>query len=113
MLLLLCTETDPHVIITNPRRNAQTFDDRERRVGHEQVQYPCTASGNPTPTVTWYHNGVRIESGNGIIVSANGTLTIPAPQIRHSGVYQCFAANRLDEDKRTWFLEVREEGKKT
>ncbi len=73
--------------------------------------YSCESSGNPTPTITWYYNGAVIQSGSGgVVVGSDGTLTIQEPQVNHSGIYQCFATNRLGEDSRVWILEVREEG---
>ena len=40
------------------------------------------------------------------------TVTIPEPQIHHSGIYQCIVTNHLGlQDYRAWLLEVREESK--
>ena len=73
------------------------------------MEYPCDTANNPDTTITWYYNGAVIQSGSEeVVVSGNGSLTIPAPQVNHSGVYQCVAANRYGEDWRAWILEVRE-----
>ena len=74
------------------------------------MEYPCVATGNPDITITWYYNGAAIQSGSGVVVGGDGTLTIPAPQVNHSGIYQCVAANTFGEDGRAWILEVREPG---
>ena len=96
-------------MIIIPLPDAESLTDRERLVGGGPVEYPCTASGTPTPTITWYYNGAVIQSDSEeVIVGDDGSLTIPAPQVSHSGVYQCVAANRYSEDRRAWILEVRE-----
>ena len=72
------------------------------------MEYPCDTANNPDTTITWYYNGAVIQSGSEeVVVGGDGSLTIPAPQVYHSGVYQCVAANRYSEDRRTWILEVR------
>ncbi len=98
--------------ITNPLPDAESLIDRQRSLGYGSVVYPCEASGNPTPTITWYYNAAVIQSGSGgVVVGSDGTLTIQEPQVNHSGIYQCFARNRLGYDFRAWILEVREESK--
>ncbi len=98
----------------DPLPEAEALVDRERLVGSGPVEYSCDASGTPNPTITWYYNGAVIQSGNGsVVVGSDGTLTIPAPQVSHSGIYQCFAANRFGEDSRAWILEVAESGTAT
>ncbi len=75
------------------------------------MEYRCDASGIPFPTVTWYYNGAVIRPGSGgVVVGGDGALTISAPQVSHSGIYQCVAANRFGDDRRAWVLEVREPG---
>ena len=49
-------------------------------------------------------------------VSVMGSvLSIPSLEVRHSGIYQCFARNvfrgQEREDSRAWILEVRRPGK--
>ena len=77
-------------------------------MGGGPVQYPCDASGSPDITITWIYNGAVIQSGSEVVVGGDGALTIPAPQVSHSGIYQCVATNRFGEDRRMWILEVRE-----
>lgn len=95
-------------MITNPLSGA-VLSNRDHLVNDGPVEFPCTASGTPDPAITWYHNGAIIQSGNGVVVSNDGSLTILALQVTHSGVYQCVATNKFGVDRRTWVLEVREE----
>ena len=95
---------------TEPARITSSTDavtnDRDRLVGGGSVSYTCAVEGIPPPSVTWYYNGrVTLPSG----ASAMGNqLTISAPQITHSGIYQCFASNNNGMDSRAWILEVRQ-----
>ena len=101
--------------ITAPAVDAESLIDREVLVGGGSVTYICEVDGIPTPTVTWYRNGgiVRGDVSDGISVNGN-QLTIAEPQVSHSGVYQCQAANIIGdtqyEDSRMWILEVRMPG---
>ena len=53
----------------------------------EQVTFHCTATGNPTPTITWLKDGNRLAEGEKLSLTANRT---------HSGKYWCLADNNLD-----------------
>ena len=93
--------------ITNPLPDAESLTDRERLMGGGSVEYTCEASGTPTPAITWYYNGGVLPSGAEVV---GGTLTIQEPQVSDSGIYQCVAANNLDEEMRAWTLEIRRPG---
>ena len=88
--------------------------DRERLVGGGRISYTCVGEGSPDPaSVTWYYNGGTV-SLDGVTVNGNN-LVIAAPQVRHSGIYQCFVSNTFNQeayfDQRTWVLEVRQPSK--
>ena len=88
--------------------------DRERLVGGGSISYTCVGEGSPDlPLVTWYYNGGTV-SLDGVTVNGNN-LAIAAPQVRHSGIYQCFVSNTFNQeayfDQRTWVLEVRQPSK--
>ncbi|OWF40124.1 protein sidekick-like [Mizuhopecten yessoensis] len=71
----------------------------------ETVQVPCTATGNPTPTIHWYFNGADVASltSNKHTVQSDGTIVITALDLEDSGMYQCFAKNVAGEIvKSTW-----------
>jgi hypothetical protein len=92
---------------------SSTLVDQKRYVGGGYVVYVCDARGTPPPTVTWYYNGAAIQASHapqGIVFGKN-TLTIPEPQIGHSGIYQCVANNTFIgehwEASIEWALQVR------
>ena len=68
-------------------------NDLEKLVG-ERVSFTCVVEGIPTPTVTWYHNGVQLNASGLISISGN-TITISNLTVGHTGMYQCFASNEV------------------
>ena len=83
---------------------------REAVVGGGMLMFSCPFTGIPTPTLSWFFNGQVITSGSGVNIQ-DDSLTIAAPQVGNSGVYQCFVENRVSEEITSWVLEVREPGK--
>ena len=60
----------------------------------------CRASGSPTPTITWFRNGVRLSLNQRITVNANGTLHIAnitenTDATREGTHYHCTAMNKF------------------
>ena len=81
-------------------------DMRERLVGEGSLTFTCQFEGSPLPNITFYFNGAitTLDSGVSII---NNTLTIPSPQVSHSGIYQCIVSNEFGDDQIAWLLEIR------
>ena len=52
----------------------------------DTATFQCTATGNPTPKITWLKDGKAVATGNTISFEANRT---------HSGKYCCSAENGL------------------
>ena len=68
---------------------------------------PCDATGNPTPTISWYKNNVRIEnSPPKHRIFANGTLRIDAVSKADAGSYQCLAVNEGGPTRRNISIDV-------
>ena len=80
-------------------------NDFEKLVG-ERVSFTCVVEGIPTPTVTWYHNGVQLSAGGVISISGN-TLNTSSLTVGHTGMYQCFASNVVGSTQHSWALQVR------
>ena len=75
----------------------------------DRITFTCNVAGIPTPAVTWYHNGVQLNTGAGISISGN-TLTISPMAVGHTGMYQCFASNPVGNVQHLWALQVRVAG---
>ena len=69
----------------------------------EDIILTCTASGYPTPSISWTHNGTAVnESTSQInITTQNGdrvamsTLIVTGALINDSGEYECFATSPI------------------
>ena len=70
------------------------------------IEFICNTEGS-TPEITFYHNGVKLEDGDGVVI-AGGTLTITSTSTGNSGMYQCIAENDSGSDGISWFLVVRD-----
>ena len=56
-------------------------------IEHQEVTLHCTATGNPTPKITWSKDGKTVAQGDTMSFKANRNL---------SGKYLCSAENGLD-----------------
>uniref|UniRef100_A0A669CDG8 Ig-like domain-containing protein n=1 Tax=Oreochromis niloticus TaxID=8128 RepID=A0A669CDG8_ORENI len=78
------------------------------------ARIPCRATGNPTPTVTWFNPANRViprSLGSGyyferVVVVSNGTLEVRVAQKIDTGNYTCQASNSAGERSRVVRLEV-------
>ncbi|XP_015923362.1 protein sidekick isoform X2 [Parasteatoda tepidariorum] len=73
------------------------------------VLLPCSASGNPTPLITWYRNAKPITKsvGERFEVLLNGTLKISSLNGLDTGIYQCVASNLGGEFSVSTWLHVK------
>ena len=92
-----------------PRITNNLQEERKYFVGEENLTYTCEFEGFPLPSIVFYFNGDCISAGgtSGINI-INNTLTIPSPQVSHSGVYQCIVSNDFGDDQQAWLLEIRQ-----
>ena len=88
--------------------------DLQQLIG-QSVTFTCVVSGIPTPTVTWYHNGVQLSVGGAISISRNSpnvsVLSISSLAVEDTGIYQCFASNVVGRTQASWALQVKTSGK--
>lgn len=59
----------------------------------QTVQLTCTITGDPHPTVTWYHDGAVLT--NPQLSNNDSTLTLSPVLKSHEGIYVCRAVNNL------------------
>ncbi|KAK0046432.1 immunoglobulin superfamily DCC subclass member 4 [Biomphalaria pfeifferi] len=61
----------------------------------------CKVSGNPTPVITWYHNGTNVDDNLTMFPkdfnSQRNNLVLYFQQIAHSGYYVCVAENSVGQ----------------
>ena len=76
----------------------------------EGVYFKIKMSGEPQPTVIWYHDGEPVRADYACEIEADGSLAIPSAELKHSGVYKAVAANQHGSEEREIKLMVNEEG---
>ena len=77
----------------------------------EGVYFRIKVSGEPQPTVTWYHDGEPVIADYAREIESDGSLTIPSMELKHSGVYKAVATNQHGSEEREIKLMVNEEGR--
>ncbi|XP_061185116.1 protogenin-like [Saccostrea echinata] len=72
-----------------------------------RIRLYCSAQGRPTPSITWYHNGQRLQEDAGHVVfkDNNGQLVIES-RVSDSGFYQCIAENPYGSETSTARIQV-------
>ena len=76
----------------------------------EGVYFKIQVSGEPLPTVTWYHDGEPVKTDYACEIEVDGSLAIPSTELKHSGVYKAVVANTHGSEEREIKLMVNEEG---
>ena len=75
----------------------------------EGVYFRIKVSGEPQPTVTWYHDGEPVRADYAREIESDRSLTIPSTELKHSGIYKAVAANSHGSEEREIKLMVNEE----
>ena len=89
-----------------PRITNTVEDERDILVGEDSLMFTCLFEGFPLPNIAFYFNGAVIPPSRGVTINGN-TLTIPSPQVSHSGIYQCIVSNEFGDDQQAWLVEIR------
>ncbi|XP_060056373.1 hemicentin-2 isoform X2 [Erinaceus europaeus] len=66
-----------------------------------EVRISCSASGYPTPHISWSHEGQILQEDSRTQVDAQGTLVIRGVAPEDAGNYSCQATNEVGSDKET------------
>ncbi|XP_027579260.2 hemicentin-1 [Pipra filicauda] len=65
---------------------------------HSPLELDCTATGTPSPTITWLKDGHPVEEGAGHKILLKGQkLVISQAEVSDTGHYKCVAANKAGE----------------
>eukprot|EP00794_Sanderia_malayensis_P010055 gene10055-11084_t len=59
----------------------------------------CFARGIPAPHISWYKNGLLLESDSPYLSVIKGLLDIPAVTTADDGIFTCIARNKFGVDK--------------
>ncbi|CAB3373221.1 Hypothetical predicted protein [Cloeon dipterum] len=76
--------------------------------GHQgqQISLHCTATGHPSPSVTWSRDGKDVRINERVRVLDNGTLTIRHSRVEDSGSYKCSASNFIGTTQTIIYVKV-------
>lgn len=78
-----------------------------RRIGEgNPFRIDCLAVGQPTPTVTWFRDGVRIVNSSRVQVDSRSVL-VTASTVTDSGVYLCVANNSAGMTSHSLDMDIR------
>uniref|UniRef100_A0A8C3J6R6 Hemicentin-1 n=1 Tax=Calidris pygmaea TaxID=425635 RepID=A0A8C3J6R6_9CHAR len=74
---------------------------------HSPLELDCSATGTPSPTITWLKDGQPVEEGAGHKILLNGQkLLISRAQVSDTGHYKCVAVNKAGEHEREFDVTV-------
>ena len=61
----------------------------------EQVSLMVKATGSPTPTVSWFFNGRKVEDDYSTELGKDGSLVLVSVEAKHAGTYTFTVSNRV------------------
>ena len=65
----------------------------------EQISLMVKATGRPTPTVTWFFNGRKVEDDYSTELGKDGSLILVSAELKHAGIYTFIVSNRVGSVK--------------
>ena len=90
--------TAPPVFIKSPKN--QTIPKGQT------ATFPCSATGDPTPSVSWYKSNSLVNTGANFVILSNGTLLVTRVTQLNSGWFTCQAENQAGTREVKAFLLV-------
>ncbi|NXE93182.1 HMCN1 protein, partial [Menura novaehollandiae] len=74
---------------------------------HSPLELDCSATGTPSPTITWFKDGQPVGEEAGHKFLLNGQkLLISQAQVSDTGRYKCVAANKAGEHEKEFDVTV-------
>ena len=86
------------------------FPEDKQVLEGEEVVFRVKVTGIPQPDITWYHNGEEIMSDYSKELEADGSITFPSAELKHSGIYQMVAKNVAGSVDKKVSVIVQQEG---
>ncbi|XP_008585904.1 PREDICTED: hemicentin-2-like, partial [Galeopterus variegatus] len=78
-----------------------------KAVAGRPVELECVATGHPTPTLSWYHEGLPVAESNGTWLEPGGdVLRLESPGEASGGLYSCVASSPAGEAVLLYSVEV-------
>uniref|UniRef100_A0A3B3DLS4 Uncharacterized protein n=1 Tax=Oryzias melastigma TaxID=30732 RepID=A0A3B3DLS4_ORYME len=78
---------------------------KEVVLGHS-VSLSCESNAIPPPKLSWYKDGRRLTSADGVVLHPGQVLQIPRVRKEDTGKYTCQAVNEAGEDHMHFELEI-------
>ena len=82
----------PTLLHTEQPQFTRTPTDAERSVGGN-VEFFCSASGDPAPRIRWLHNSSPVIQSHRVFISDEGDLALYNLSTADDGLYECQAEN--------------------
>lgn len=71
------------------------------------ITIKCTATGVPTPSVTWTKDGVKIVPGDEFYVTYEGSLVLKETDVDDSAEYTCVVKNKFGKDNTSSVVKIK------
>lgn len=78
----------------------------------QTVDFPCEASGYPTPLIIWTRGGSPLSSDRRNVILASGTLRITRVAAHDEGQYECEAVSLVGTVRTPVQLRIEQRGEK-
>lgn len=72
----------------------------------QTATFPCSATGDPTPSISWYKSNSPVNTGANFVILSNGTLLVTRVTQLNSGWFTCQAENQAGTREVKAFLLV-------
>ena len=76
----------------------------------QSVTLQVRVTGDPTPTLTWYHDGQEVAADYSIVINDDGSLFIPSSEPKQTGNYRLMVQNKVGKAEKYLHLGVSTEG---
>jgi len=94
----VCPESKPFLLSPGLDTPPQFQTTPSNVTAFQFITLPCSASGNPAPTITWYKDGAVLGADSRLSQAAAGGLMVTGLHMGNGqeleGTYQCQASNR-------------------